>query len=147
MSTKNRKYGPRRDYTEEDVIRIKAENKRKLDEIYARENWMEWLGRKYYGENYLKTFPDDHYQKTEYRKQVNNGEIKTVNMSDEVEYRYYKRPIIEIDKDGNETEYQSVMEWCDTHNKKKTAAYKIITMMEGRHDRDTIYTKTFKWKE
>ena len=142
-----KKYGPRRDYTDEDVIRIKAENKRKLDEILARDNWMEWLGRKYFGDEYLKTFPKDHYKKVEYNKKVSTGEIKTVGMSDEVERRYYKTPIIEVDKDGTEIEFSSVMEWCDTHGKKKTAAYKIILMMEGRHDRDTIYGKTFKWKE
>ena len=144
---KGRKYKPRYNYDPEvDFPKIQEENRRKLDEIYSNPNWMEDLGRKYYGDNWLATFPDDHYKKTEYKKAVNNGTIKTTMMSREVEYKYYERPIIEIFND-KETEYASVMDWCNANGKKKPAAYKVIKMAEGLGDRDTIYNRTFKWKE
>jgi hypothetical protein len=144
---KSKKYGPRYDYDPKvDFPKIQEKNRKKLDEIYSNPNWMEDLGRKYYGDNWLATFPDDHYKKVEYKKAVNNGTIKTNSMSEEIETRYYKTPIIEV-FDGKETEWSSIMDWCEAHGKKKPAAYNIVKQMEGRGDRDTIYKRTFKWKE
>jgi hypothetical protein len=144
---KSKKYGPRYDYDPKvDFPKIQEKNRKKLDEIYSNPNWMEDLGRKYYGDNWLATFPDDHYKKTEYKKAVNQGTIRTTMMSDAVEYKYYKRPVIEIFNE-EETEYSSIMDWCDKHGKNKPAAYNIIKLIEGRADKDTIYKRTFKWKE
>ncbi len=143
---KSKKYGPRYDYDPKvDFPKIQAENRRKLDEIYSNPNWMEDLAKKYYGDSWLSTFPEDHYKKVEYKKGVNNGTIKTMGMTEGIELRYYKTPIIEI-LDGEEVEWPSIMDWCDAHGKKKPAAYVIVRMMDGTGDRDKIYNRTFKWK-
>ena len=145
MNNKGKTLGKRRDYTHEDFLKIQEENKRKLDEIYARENWMEWLGKKYYGENYLKTFPDNHPAKQDYRKAVVSGQIKAINTSDETDKIYYKTPIIQINEE-KKIEWNSIMEYCETYNKSKTSAYNIRKFLDGKWERDVLYESKWEWK-
>lgn len=45
-----KKRGPRRDYTEEDVIQIKKQNRERLEGILSDPNWRRTVGIKHYGE-------------------------------------------------------------------------------------------------
>ena len=60
--------------TEEEIIEIKRENKRKLDEILAMPDYMVYLGKKYYGERWMTIFEDNHYMKVEHKKEVQKFE-------------------------------------------------------------------------
>lgn len=133
--------GERRDYTNEDVIQIKKENKRKLDEILAMENYQIYLGKKYYGERWFTVLEDDHFEKVEHRKRVNKfgSQIKG----------YIDRPINQMDIDGNFLrEWDSARVWAEEHkdelNNPYAAAQHIGKCASGKGDTAYGYRWEFK---
>jgi hypothetical protein len=146
---KNNKVKSRYDYDPEvDYPKIKEENKRKLDEILSDPNYLVTLAKKYYGEGWLKAIPDDHYLKYEYKQQVNRGEIRAVNTKDETRKMYEDTPVIQTFNDGTEVEWSSVIDYCEQHGKKRTAAASILSICRGTNLKsNTLYKSKWRFKE
>ena len=125
--------------TNEELLEIKNENKRKLDEILSNPNYMEELGKKYYGDRWFTIFEDNHYKKIEHRKLVNKYGAQHT--------KYLDRPIIQYDLDGNEVgEWESAKIWAESKGKKYSAAQHVAKCALGVQmgGRETAYG--FKWQ-
>lgn len=123
----------------EEYLQIKRENKQKLDEILSNPDYMEVLGRKYYGDRWFTIFEDGHFKKVEHRALVNKYGAQTT--------AYLDRALIQYDLDGNEVgEWESAKVWADSEGKKYSAAQHVAKCALGVQmgGRETAYG--YKWK-
>ena len=123
----------------EELIEIRLENKRKLDEILSNPNYMEELGRKYYGDRWITIFEDGHWQKVQHRQLVNKYGAQ--------HKAYLDRPVIQYDLDGNKVgEWESAKLWADSEGRKYSAAQHVAKCALGVQmgGRETAYG--FKWE-
>ena len=123
----------------EEYQEIKKENQRKLDELLSNPNYMEELGRKYYGDRWFTIFEKGHYKKAQHRQMVNRyGAQHTA---------YMHRPIIQYDLDGNQVgEWASAKIWADSEGRKYSAAQHVAKCALGVQmgGRETAYG--YKWE-
>lgn len=131
----------KRDYTYEEYLEIRKENKRKLEEIMTTPDYMEMLGRKYYGERWFSALPDDHPKKIQRRKDVAEGRIKPT--------KYMDREIMQFDIDGNYIDtHLSSRAWTDENmdeDKRFSAAQHLVKVAKG--DGETAYGYKWRFKE
>ena len=123
----------------EEYLQIKIENQRKLNEILSNPNYMEELGRKYYGDRWFTIFEDGHFKKVEHRQIVNRYGAQ--------HKAYLHRALIQYDLDGNEVgEWESAKVWADSEGKTYSAAQHVVKSALGVQmgGRETAYG--FKWK-
>lgn len=125
--------------TEEEIIEIKRENKRKLDEILSMPDYMVYLGKKYYGERWFTIFDNDHFMKIEHNKQVQKFGAKV--------RKYMDRPLIQLDMEGKFVkEWKSARAWADENKDELknpySAAQHIGKVATGKGE--TAYG--FKWR-
>ncbi len=72
-----KKYKTKRDYTQTDLDWIRLQNKTKLDELFAEgPDYIERLGRKYYGEGWMKILDGKHPARTERHKENCQNSLK-----------------------------------------------------------------------
>jgi hypothetical protein len=107
------KYKKKPPITKEELLEIKSENKRKLDIILNTPNFMEVIGRKYYGDDWMSTLMEGHYLKVERRKEYNHANMKRQRSSDFVpRVAATTLPIIELTLDGEFVrEWTNIKEW------------------------------------
>ena len=104
--------------TKEEYEEIKKANKKALDKILARPNFVEELGRKYYGAGWQVTLYGNHPARME-RAKERNKETAARNKGEDVPYRLANthKPIYKLDSDGNILQkYKSADEWCEINN-------------------------------
>ncbi len=112
---------------------IKKANKKALDEIFARPNWMEELGKKYYGEGWMVTLDGNHPARFERAKERNTESLRRTKGED-VPYKIAntQKPIYKLDSDGNVLEkYESSNEWCKINNEPKAKAQSLVKAARG----------------
>lgn len=133
--------GPRRDYTYEEYLEIKKENKRKLEEIMTTPDYMEVLGRKYYGERWFTALPDGHEKREQRRKDLVSGKIQFTPYTD--------REIVQLDSDGNFIEeWESARVWAEEtmeEERRFSAAQHIVKVAKG--EGESAYGFRWKFKE
>lgn len=136
QTSKKKKEFPREEY-----LKIKAENIRKLEEILTTPDYMEILGKKYYGERWFTVLPDGHYKRKERNELIRTGVLKITG--------YIDRPIIQYDLDGNLIdEFPSARAWADetgnTYNAAQHVAKSAVGVQFG--GRDTAYGYRWEFK-
>lgn len=120
--------------TKEEYEDIKRANKKKLDEILATPNFMEVLGRRYYGDNWMVTLDGAHPARLERAKERNTETFKR----SKGEYVPYvvsnsQKPIYKLDSDGNVLEkYESANEWCKVNNEPIAKAQSLVKAARGK---------------
>ena len=95
--------------TNEELLEIRLENKRKLDEIMSNPNYIEDLAKKYYGDDWMRTLGDNHYMKVEKRKNnalENSKRQKDENFTPRVASTTL--PIVELTLEG-----ELIHEWAN----------------------------------
>ena len=128
----------RRDYTYEDYLEIKKENKRKLEEIMTTPNYMEVLGRKYYGDRWFTALPEGHEKKEQRRKDLVAGKIQFTAYTD--------REIVQLDLDKNFVrEWESARAWAEQSDKNYSAAQHVVKSAKG--EGESAYGSYWKFKE
>lgn len=131
----------RRDYTYEDYLEIRKENKRKLEEIMTTPDYMEVLGRKYYGDRWFMALPDGHPKKEQRRKDLVAGKVKFTAYTD--------RKLIELDLDGNFVkEWESARVWADENieeERRFSAAQHVVKV--AKEEGGSAYGSRWKFKE
>lgn len=128
--------------TEGELEEIRNENRRKLDAILSNPNYMQELGKKYYGDRWFAIFEDGHWMKTEHRKIVNKYGAQ--------HKPYLDRTLIQYDLDGNEVgEWESAKIWADSEGKTYSAAQHVAKSALGVHmgGRDTAYGYRWRFKK
>lgn len=134
-----KRLGKRYDYTFEEYLEIKKENKRKLDEIMAIPNYQEVLGKKYFGDNWRATLWGNHPARTE-KKTENLKKAYAKKMGHEVEaYKpYTERRIAQLDVKTGEVvkEWDSAIQYCIENgiNIKKASYISKIAREMGKSD-------------
>jgi len=134
MSNKGKKYklSPQVK-TKKEYDDIKRANKKALDKILATPNFMEKLGRKYYGENWMVTLDGAHPARLDRRDENNKKTQKRVKGED-IPYvvRYSQQPIYKIDKENNILEkYESANQWCEVNNEPISKAQSLVKCARG----------------
>lgn len=112
---------------------IKEANKKALDKILAKPNWMEELGRKYYGDNWMITLDGNHPDRTKRKKELSQNTKQRKN-GDDVPFvvRASQRPIYKLDKDNNILEkYESANHWCKVNNEPIKKAQSLVKACKG----------------
>jgi hypothetical protein len=136
-----RVYQKKKEVSDEELQEIRIQNKQKLDKIMSDLNYMENLGKKFYGEKWYVVMPDGHYLKEEHKKAVIKGTKKITH--------YMDRPVIQIDLDGKVIdEWGSARIWADAHDdlvNKYSAAQHVTKCATGKGD--TAYGYRWKFKE
>jgi hypothetical protein len=124
---------------EGELEEIRAENRRKLDEILSNPNYMEELGRKYYGDRWFAIFDNEHYKKVEHRKIVSKHGAQHV--------KYLDRPLYQYDLENNLIgEWASAKIWADTEGRKYSAAQHVAQCALGVQMGGNETAYGFKWK-
>ena len=134
----------KRDYSYEDYLEIKKENKRKLDEIFAIDNYQEVLGRKYYGDNWRASLWGNHPARDERHKENTRNAFLRAKGHD-IPYKKTMRDkkITQMDLDGKIIKsFQNVKEAVEEYGWTKTSENQIIKCIKGEHH--TAYG--FKWQ-
>ena len=123
--------------TEEELNEIKAENRRKLDEVFSNPNWRYELGKKHFGEQRWQKvfFGEKHPDYMDWKFDPNREKIADTT-----------RPLSEWDKEGNLIDtydnIQAVLEKYDWEAKKG------IHIIDSARDRGkTAYGKIWKFED
>ena len=131
--------------TEEELMEIRIENQRKLDEIMAIPNYIEVIARKWYGDDWLRTLGSDYYIKADIRKESSHK-----NMKRQREEGYQPRipattlPIIELTLDGQFIkEWDNIKEWRDENSTK----HYITPIQCAQGKAPSAYGKKWKFKK
>lgn len=129
--------GARRDYTDEDVIRIKEENKRILDELFSNPNWRYELGRKHFGEaRWQKVFfGEKHPEYLDWKFDPNREYSSDTT-----------RPISEWDNDGNLIDkYDTVEDVCKKYEWETKKGIHILDAARNKQSR--AYNRVWKFDD
>lgn len=132
-------YSKRKDYTYEEYLEIKKENRRKLEEILTTPDYMEILGKKYYGDRWFTVLPDGHYKRKDRMEKLRKGEIKVTG--------YIDRPILQYDVDGNYLdEFPSARLWAEESGNTYNAAQHVAKCALGEKMGGRMTAYGFVWK-
>lgn len=137
---KNRK--KLKEFPYDEYLQIKAENTRKLDEILNTPDYMEILGKKYYGERWFTVLPEGHFKRKERFDKLRKGEISVTG--------YIDKAVIQLDLDGNVIEeWESSRIWAEENNRAYSAAQHVAKCAQGvdRGGNETAYGYRWKFKE
>ena len=131
--------------TYEEYLEIKKENKRKLDEIFAMDNYQEVLGKKYYGDNWMATLYGNHPERVKRTKEnVKRARLRSLGYDIPYAVKNKNRKCIQIDDEGNIIKKWDSIE--EAANSKmfnlKDGVSQIIRVCRGEHER----AGGFKWK-
>lgn len=139
-----RKTYKKKTITEEEVIEIKLINIQKLDEIMATPNYIELLGKKYYGDEWMCTLPETHYLKDEKRKILSNKNTKRQrdeNWTPRVAAT--SLPIIELTLEGEViAEWDTIKDWLDENPTK----HYIMPLQCAKGKATAAYGRKWKFK-
>ena len=139
-----KKYVTTSDATPEDVIQIKLQNKKRLDEILSTPNYIEKLAKKHYGEDWMRTIDANHYMKVEKRKKnaiENSKKQKDGNFTPRVPATTL--PIIELTLDGEFVkEWNNIKEWREENYTKHYVGPIQCAQGKAHH----AYGKKWKFK-
>ena len=119
--------------TKEEYEEIKKANKKALDEIFARPNFIEELGRKYYGDGWQVTLYGNHPARLE-RAKERNKETFARHKGEDVPYKIANthKPIYKLDSDGKVlAKYKSADEWCEINNEPIRKAQSLVKAARG----------------
>ena len=118
------------DYTYEEYLEIKKENKRKLEEIMTTPDYMYILAKKYYGERWFQVMPDSDERKEKRRKDLIAGRISATG--------YIDRKVIQLDMDGEFVkEWESARIWAEEEieeEKRYSASQHVAKVATGKGD-------------
>lgn len=138
---RTKKRGP---ITKEELMEIRLENQRKLDEIMSIPNYIEVIARKYFGDDWLRTIEGHHPAKLERLKrnsqaqrdrQKNDSYTKRVNATD--------LPILQLDLEGNLVkEWTSIKEWKATDGINASSYVSPLQCAKGKD----LTAYGYKWK-
>lgn len=124
----------RYDYTWEEYLEIKKENKRKLDEILATPNYQEVYGKKWYGDNWISTLYGNHPARWEKSKENQQRAYKKLK-GEYVEPRKTKiqLPILQYEKNGEVLvkRWESLEEWMEVEQTTKAQALTILKAVQS----------------
>lgn len=89
----------------EELLKIREENKRKLDELLSIPNYQEVLGRKWYGDRWRVTLYGNHPDREDWLKEIQMNSYRR-QQGEDIPYSsnksFAQQPIIQLDLDGNE---------------------------------------------
>lgn len=89
----------------EELLKIREENKRKLDELLSIPNYQEVLGKKWYGDRWRVTLYGNHPDREEWLKEIQINSYRR-GKGEDVPYNrnksFVQKPIIQLDLEGNE---------------------------------------------
>ena len=143
MQTK-RKY-KKKTITKEQLLEIRLENQRKLDEIMNIPNYIEVLAKKYYEDDWMRTLGNSHYLKIE--KQKRNA---IANVRRQKEENYVPRiasttlPIVELTLEGEFIkEWDNIKLWRDENPTK----HYISPIQCANGKQKVAYGRTWKFKQ
>jgi RIO-like serine/threonine protein kinase len=129
-----RKIIPKEQQLKEWLEEIRAENKRKLDEILAMDDYQSYLGKKYYGEHKWRvTLWGNHPERTDAQKE--NSERQKLRMAG-IEVKsprtWLSRAVVQLDLDGNPIKkWDNPVEAAESFGKNKAAANQIVNSSRG----------------
>ena len=135
--------------TKEWYLEMKAENKRKLDEILANPNYQEIIGRKYYGDNWMATLWGNHPEKLE-RTKENASKANRRLKGEAVPYKrtWNRIPIIQMDMDGKFIkEWDSAVHYCEANGMKARQGQTVSNAARGLAESAYNYKWKFKDEE
>lgn len=128
----------------EELLKIRAENKRKLDELLSIPNYQEVLGKKHYGDRWRVTLYGNHPEREDWIKEIQTNSYRR-QLGEDIPHveTLNKRAIIQLDLDGNEIKrWNSSVEYCKFVGKERHAAQQLTSCARG--DAKTAYG--YKWK-
>lgn len=139
LGSPNKRVKKPKEISREEYLEIKAENVRKLEEILTTPDYMEILGKKYYGDRWFTIFPDGHYKRKERFDKVRRGELKVVG--------YIDREIVQMDLNGNEIdEFPSARLWAEETGNSYSAAQHVAKAALGVQFGGNETAYGYKWK-
>jgi hypothetical protein len=139
---RTKKRGP---ITKEELREIRIENQRKLDEIMSIPNYIEVIGKKWYGDDWMRTIDTNHYLKVE--KIRKNALEHSKKQKDE---NYTPRvpsttlPIVELTLEGELIkEWGNIIMWRDENPTKHYIGPLQCAKGKAHH----AYGKKWKFKQ
>ena len=120
--------------TKEELDEIRKANSKKLDKILARKDWMEWLGKKYYGSQWMITLDGEHPSKQDHAKNLRVRAEKRRNGKKVVPHiPASKKPIVQLDLDGNLLGvFKSANDWCEVKERPLRNAQSLVKAAKGQ---------------
>ncbi len=130
--------------TKEELDEIRKANSKKLDKILARKDWMEWLGKKYYGSQWMITLDGEHPAKLDHAKNLRVRAEKRRRGKKVTPYiPASKRPICKLDLDDNLLgRYESANSWCEVYERPLRNAQSLVKAAKGQ----ALTAFGFKWQ-
>jgi hypothetical protein len=145
MITK-KSYKKKAGITREEYEQIHKETVRKLDEIFAMEDYMIVLAKKYYGDAWMSTLDGKHPDRDSHRKVVQRRVIERKIAGQAARVPQTKLPIVQLDLDGNLIqEWENIMEWVSVKNMKTTQHIGPLEVARG--NAHTAFNSLWKFKE
>ena len=129
--------------TKEELDEIRKANSKALDKILARKNWMEWLGKKYYGSQWMITLDGTHPSRLEHKEHLRDR-AKQRKLGKKVKpyIPATKKPIVQLDLDDNLLgRYESANSWCEVKERPIQNAQSLVKAAKGQAN--TAFG--FKW--
>ncbi len=129
--------------TKEELDEIRKANSKALDKILARKNWMEWLGKKYYGSQWMITLDGRHPSKIEHKDElVKRAKNRREGKEVKPHIPASRKPIVQLDLDGNLLgRYESANNWCEVKERPMRNAQSLVKAAKGQAE--TAFG--FKW--
>ncbi len=129
--------------TKEELDEIRKANSKALDKILARKNWMEWLGKKYYGSQWMITLDGRHPSKIEHRDElVKRAKNRREGKEVKPHIPASRKPIVQLDLDGNLLGvFKSANDWCEVKERPMRNAQSLVKAAKGQAE--TAFG--FKW--
>lgn len=124
--------------TKEEVLEIKEQNKKKLDELFSNPNWRYELGKKHFGEaRWQKVFfGEEHPEYWDWKKDPNREKMADTH-----------RPISEWDKEGNLIDtYENVGEALEKYGWESTKGVNVLDSARDMN-RKLAYGRIWKFED
>jgi len=132
---------------DEILLEVRAENKRKLDEILSIPDYQEVLGRKWYGSDWRKTLWGNHPARVDAQRA--NYERTKKRLSGEEHQKAFKwsdKSVIQMDLDGNVIKvWDTAMEAGEEIKGNRQACQQIVLACRGRAQ--SAYKSKWKFVE
>lgn len=128
---------PKKDYTDEDLIEIRNQNKRRLEEIFSNPNWRYELGKKHFGEKRWQKvfFGENHPDYKDWKFDPNREKVADTN-----------RPISEWDENGNLIDtYENITEVIEKYGWDMKKSTHIIDTCRGKNIKS--YGRVWKFED
>lgn len=139
---RTKKRGP---ITKEELFEIRLQNRTRLNEILSTPNYMEVIGRKYFGDDWMSILDTNHYLKIEKRKHnalENTRKQQSGNHTPRIASTTL--PIVELTLEGEFIkEWNTIKDWRDENPSK----HYISPIQCALGKSSTAYGRLWKFKK